>query len=57
MTIKEIRQLTGFSQSMFARYFDLPVRTLQQWEQGRSSPPDYVLKMIIKILKNDDIIS
>lgn len=51
MDIKDIRQTTGLSQSKFAKHFGIPVRTLQQWEQGKSSPPKYVANMIAYILK------
>ncbi len=48
--IKELRKSMGLSQSKFAEKFDIPVRTLQQWEQGRSEPPVYVIKMISYII-------
>ncbi|MDY4771502.1 MAG: helix-turn-helix domain-containing protein [Lachnospiraceae bacterium] len=51
MTVKEIRIQTGMSQKEFAEYFEIPLRTLQEWEQERRTPPDYVLGMIQKILK------
>ena len=37
--IKELRKKTGLSQSKFSAKFGIPVRTLQQWEQGISAPP------------------
>lgn len=48
--IKELRKSMGLTQSQFAEKFDIPVRTLQQWEQGRSEPPVYVIKMMSYIL-------
>ena len=48
--IKELRKSMGLSQTQFADKFDIPVRTLQQWEQGRSEPPVYVIKMMSYIL-------
>ena len=37
--IKKIRQkLLHLSQSEFAEYFGIKIRTLQEWEQGRSNP-------------------
>ena len=33
MKIKELRRLTGMSQSEFAAYFGLSVRSVQEWEQ------------------------
>ena len=37
------------SQREFAEHFGLPIRTLQDWEQGRRKPPTYVLEMIKRI--------
>ena len=51
MTVKELRAQTGLSQSQFAARFQIPVRTLQQWEQGRQEPPAYVVAMIQIILE------
>lgn len=51
MTVKELRSMTGLSQSRFAFLFSLPVRTLQQWEQGIQKPPDYVVGMMKRILE------
>lgn len=50
MTVKELRAKTGLSQSQFAAHFGLPVRTLQNWEQGHQVPPDYVVAMMERIL-------
>lgn len=50
MKIKELRQLTGMSQSQFATYFGISVRTLQQWEQERSLPPSYLVGLLKRIL-------
>lgn len=53
MTIKELRQQTGLSQSAFARYFEIPVRTVQDWEQGKRTPPEYLVKLMIYKLGNE----
>jgi len=47
--MKEFRQSTGMTQQQFADYFGIPVRTLQDWEQGRRTPPDYILMMMVRI--------
>lgn len=49
--MKEFRLSTGLSQSKFAEYFGLPIRTLQEWEQGRRNPPEYLLKLLKRIWK------
>ena len=38
------------SQRQFASYFGMPVRTLQDWEQGRFAPQKYVADMMKRIL-------
>lgn len=53
MNIKEIRALTGLSQSKFAEMYHIPVRTLQSWEIERYAPPTHVLYMLERLVKED----
>ena len=46
MDIKEIRILTGMSQSKFGGYLNIPMRTIQDWENERRKPPVYVVELI-----------
>ena len=48
--IKQLRKKTGLSQSKFSAKFGIPVRTLQQWEQGISAPPEYLVRMMAYIM-------
>ena len=48
--IKELRKKTGLSQSKFSAKFGIPVRTLQQWEQGISAPPECLVRMMAYIM-------
>ena len=50
MTIKEIREKMGVSQSKFSKYFGIPIKTIQQWERNGSTPPPYIPEMIVRIL-------
>lgn len=50
MTVAELRRQSKLSQSQFAALFGIPVRTIQQWEQGKSTPPAYVTAMMEKLL-------
>jgi putative transcriptional regulator len=36
--VKVLRQRLGMTQAQFAEAFGLPVSTLRDWEQGRSTP-------------------
>jgi DNA-binding transcriptional regulator YiaG len=51
MTIKELRAQTGLSQTAFAKYFEIPLRTVQDWEQGRRTPPEYLVELMAEKLK------
>ena len=53
MTIKELRLQTGLSQSAFAKYFEIPLRTVQDWEQDKRKPPEYLVKLIAEKLKKE----
>lgn len=53
ITIKNLRKQTGMSQSKFASYFGISVRSLQGWEQGRKKPPHYLCGLLKRILENE----
>ena len=52
--IKQLRKKTGLSQSKFSAKFGIPVRTLQQWEQGISAPPEYLIRMMAYIMQLEE---
>lgn len=51
MTIKEARLQAGLSRAEMSRLFEIPVRTLEDWDAGKSNPPPYVAKLIIEKLQ------
>lgn len=51
MTIKELRAGMGLSQRKFADYFGIPVVNVQHWEQGVAKPPEYVVRLIDRVIK------
>src|ERR1017187_1802853 len=50
--IKAIRKKVGMSQSEFAAAFALNRRTLQEWEQGKTSPDNAVRAYLTVIDRN-----
>ncbi len=46
--IKDARNQLHMTQSEFAKFLDMPKRTLEDWESGKSKPPKYVISMIIE---------
>ncbi len=43
---KQIRKDLGMNRTEFSQYMGIPLRTLEEWEAGRRTMPDYVLRLI-----------
>lgn len=52
-TIKELREKVGMTQKAFGDYLHVPKRSVQNWENGVTSCPDYVLIFISEKIYND----
>ena len=50
MTINDICSRYSLTQTALAKRFDIPLRTVQDWYRGMRQPPEYVLRMIDKLL-------
>lgn len=48
--VRELRDLTGLSQSAFAKEYNIPVSTLRKWEQGEASPAPYVVELLARVI-------
>lgn len=46
MNLKELRERYGLTRHQFCDYFDIPYRTVQDWELGNRQCPDYLVKLI-----------
>lgn len=51
MTIRQMREATGLSQSDFAAKFHIKVDTLRMWEYNINKPTSYTTYMIEHILR------
>ena len=49
-TIRELIERYGLTQSAFARHFDIPLRTVQDWYSGRRQCPPYLITMAAELL-------
>lgn len=54
--VTKIRTDLGLSQLEFARGFGVPVKTLQNWEQGRRAPKGAALTLLTVIEKNPEVV-
>lgn len=52
MNTKLARKILNMTQKEFAHEFSIPLRTIENWETGKSSPPLYVLKLLDFALKD-----
>ena len=55
--IKELRERTGMSRKDFSEHTGIPVRTLEDWEAGRRTPPEYIPRLLDYRIKFEDIFS
>lgn len=55
--IKELREQTGMNRREFSEYTKIPVRTLEDWEAGKRTPPEYVPRLLAYQLKYDALVS
>ena len=42
----ELRTSIGMTRREFCEYFEIPYRTLQDWELGNRKMPDYLLRLM-----------
>lgn len=50
MTIKELRVQLGLSQREFAERFNIPLKTIRNWEQGVTKPVPYIPELIQRLI-------
>ena len=55
MTIKELRQSTGMTQTEFGDYLNIPMRTIQNWEGGQRNCPEYVIELIKYKIEKEEV--
>ncbi|MBQ7636197.1 MAG: hypothetical protein IJS80_02700 [Lachnospiraceae bacterium] len=53
--VTRLRNNLGLSRAAFSRKYNIPLRTLENWEGGVTSPPDYVISLLYQVtsMKND----
>ncbi len=56
-TVKDLRRAVNFTQKEFSEYFGIPKRTVECWERGQSSPPDYLVKLMEYKLRREGILA
>lgn len=55
MTIREMCELSGLTQTAFSAKYNIPLRTVQHWINGDSICPDYVIQLLERCVINENI--
>ena len=53
MDIREMRTQLGATQSEFAARYNIPFRTIQNWETGVRKPPEYIVALLEGRVRED----
>ena len=53
--IKELRESTGMNRREFSEHTGIPVRTLEDWEAARRTPPEYIPRLLAYQLKYEEL--
>lgn len=44
--IRKLRQETGMDRKAFSAHFGIPIRTIEDWEAERRTPPEYIPRLL-----------
>lgn len=50
-SLRKLREKLGFTRAEFSRKYEIPLRTLEDWDSGKRTPPEYVEKTLIWYVK------
>lgn len=51
--VQRLRETLGISRAEFGRRYHIPVRTLEDWEWGKRTPPEYVIELLTRAVASD----
>ena len=53
--IKQLRERTGMNRKEFCEYFQIPYRTMSEWERDGRHAPDYFLRLLEYYIRVEQI--
>ena len=53
--IRELRESVGENRTEFSKHAGIPVRTIEDWESGRRTPPEYIPRLLAYQLKYEEL--
>lgn len=56
MIFHDLRKRSGMTQKEYAAYFNIPTRTIEDWDRGARVPPPYLLELMAYKLEKEGMI-
>ena len=53
LTFHEVRTLSGLTQKEFSEKYNIPKRSVENWDAGSRTPPDYLIELLSRVVKED----
>ena len=53
--IKELREATGMNRRQFCEFFQIPYRTVTEWERDNRHAPEYVLRLLEYYIRMENL--
>ena len=54
--IKELRESTGMNRKEFCEYFQIPYRTVTEWERDNRHAPEYLLRLLEYYIRMEGLV-
>ena len=54
--IKALRESTGMNRKEFCEYFQIPYRTVTEWERDTRHAPEYVIRLLEYYIRMEGLI-
>ena len=54
--IKELRESTGMNRKEFCQYFNIPYRTVTEWERDTRHAPEYLIRLLEYYIRMENLL-
>ena len=54
--VTALRELTGMNRREFCTFFQIPYRTVTEWELGHRHAPEYVLRLLEYYIQHENLV-
>lgn len=50
---EKIREISGLSRTAFCKKYNIPLRTVEDWDWGKKEPSGWVMDLLERVVKMD----